>query len=94
MFKGAAIRAAAAEETFQEFYAALLAKGMKPRMARLTLAQDRSHHHFDRLEERSAFRRRTSETTSSLSISSRVHPIAVFIAGVGLSVLRDALVRG
>jgi transposase len=39
IFKGAAIRAAAAEETFQEFYAALLAKGMKPPMARLTLAR-------------------------------------------------------
>ncbi len=30
-------------------------------------AQDRGHH-FDRLEERSAFRRRTSKTTSSLSV--------------------------
>src|ERR1700680_2669932 len=30
-------------------------------------AQDRSHH-FDRLEERSRFRRRTFETTSSLSV--------------------------
>ena len=30
-------------------------------------AQDRGHH-FDRLEERSSFRRRTSETTSSLSV--------------------------
>ncbi len=38
-FKGAAIRAAAAEETFQEFYGALLAKGLKPPMARLTLAR-------------------------------------------------------
>jgi hypothetical protein len=33
------MRAAAAEEVFQEFYAALLAKGMKPPMARLTLAR-------------------------------------------------------
>jgi hypothetical protein len=39
IFKGAAIRAAAAEQTSQEFYAALLAKGMKPPMARLTLAR-------------------------------------------------------
>ena len=39
IFKGAAIRAAAAEETFQEFNAALLGKGMKPPMARLTLAR-------------------------------------------------------
>src|SRR5712692_4357929 len=39
IFKGAAIRAAAAEKPFQEFYAVLLAKGMKPPMARLTLAR-------------------------------------------------------
>ena len=37
--KVVAIRAAAAEQIFQEFYAALLAKGMKPPMARLTLAR-------------------------------------------------------
>jgi hypothetical protein len=37
IFKGAAMRAAAAEPTFQEFYAALLAEGMEPSMARLTL---------------------------------------------------------
>jgi hypothetical protein len=35
LFKGAAIRAAAVEKPFQEFYAALVAKGMKPPMARL-----------------------------------------------------------
>jgi transposase len=56
IFKGAAIRAAAAEETFQEFYAALLAKGMKPPMASNPGAQN-CRHHFARLEERSAFRR-------------------------------------
>jgi transposase len=39
IFKGAAIRAAAAAGPFQEFYAALLAKGLKPPMARLTLAR-------------------------------------------------------
>ncbi len=39
IFKGAALRAAAAEKPFQEFYAALLAKGIKPEMARLTLAR-------------------------------------------------------
>jgi hypothetical protein len=38
-FKGAAIRAAAVARPFQEFYAALVAKGMKPPMARLTLAR-------------------------------------------------------
>ena len=39
IFKGAAMRAAAVAGPFQDFYAALLAKGMKPPMARLTLAR-------------------------------------------------------
>ena len=39
IFKGAATRAAAAPGPFQPFYAALVAKGMKPAMARLTLAR-------------------------------------------------------
>src|SRR5208282_5677959 len=39
IFKGAAIRAAAVEGPFQKFYEALVAKGMKPAMARLTLAR-------------------------------------------------------
>jgi hypothetical protein len=39
MFKGAAVIAASKPGPFQEFYAALLAKGMRPEMARLTLAR-------------------------------------------------------
>ena len=39
LFKGAAIRAATVAGPFQEFYTALVAKGMKPPMARLTLAR-------------------------------------------------------
>jgi transposase len=39
IFKGAATRAAAVAGPFQEFYAALVARGMKPAMARLTLAR-------------------------------------------------------
>jgi transposase len=39
IFKGAAIRAAAVPGPFQEFYTALVAKGAKPQMARLTLAR-------------------------------------------------------
>jgi transposase len=39
IFKGAAIRAAAVTGPFQEFYASLIAKGIKPPMARLTLAR-------------------------------------------------------
>jgi transposase len=39
LFKGAAIVASGKPGPFQEFYAALLAKGMRPEMARLTLAR-------------------------------------------------------
>ena len=49
-------------------------QGMRPEMARLTLARKIAAHHLDRLEKRSAFRRPTSETTNSLSVSSRSVP--------------------
>jgi transposase len=39
IFKGAATRAAAVAGPFQDFYATLVARGMKPPMARLTLAR-------------------------------------------------------
>jgi hypothetical protein len=39
IFKGAATKAGSAKGPFHDFYAALLAKGMKPTMARLTLAR-------------------------------------------------------
>jgi transposase len=39
IFKGAATRAAAVSGPFQNFYQACVAKGMKPPMARLTLAR-------------------------------------------------------
>lgn len=39
VFKGAATRASTGTGPFQEFYAALLAKSMRPSMARLTLAR-------------------------------------------------------
>ena len=39
IFKGAATRAAAAVGPFQDFYEACVARGMKPAMARLTLAR-------------------------------------------------------
>jgi len=38
-FKGAAVVALSKPGPFQEFYTALLAKGIKPEMARLTLAR-------------------------------------------------------
>jgi transposase len=40
LFKGAAIVAASKPGPFQEFYTALLTKGMRPEMARLTLARE------------------------------------------------------
>ncbi len=39
LFKGAAIVASSKPGPFQEFYAALVGKGMRPEMARLTLAR-------------------------------------------------------
>ena len=56
IFKGAATRGAGAVPgPFQEFHAGLVARGMKPTMARLTPgAQDRGHY-FDTLEEKVGF---------------------------------------
>ncbi len=39
IFKSAATRASCGTGPFRDFYTALLAKGMKPEMARLTLAR-------------------------------------------------------
>ena len=39
LFKGAAVIASSKPGPFQEFYAELLTKGMRPEMARLTLAR-------------------------------------------------------
>jgi hypothetical protein len=39
LFKGAAAVASSKPGPFQEFYTALVAKGMRPEMARLTLAR-------------------------------------------------------
>lgn len=53
LFKGAAIQAATREGPFREFYEALVAKGMRPEMARLTPGAKDCRGHVDRLEERS-----------------------------------------
>ena len=52
LFKGAAIVAATKPGPLQEFYAALLAKGIRPEMARLTLGAQDCGDHLDHLEER------------------------------------------
>ena len=57
IFKGTATLASVTAGPFQDFYAALLAKGMKPSMARLTLARKIASITLISLEERSPFRR-------------------------------------
>src|SRR6202049_1256733 len=52
IFKGAATRAAAVPGPFQEFYTALVARGMKLQMARLTLARKIAAITLIRSEER------------------------------------------
>jgi hypothetical protein len=52
IFKGAATRASCGVGPLRGFYMALLAKGMKPEMARLTLARTGRRHCFDTLEKK------------------------------------------
>jgi hypothetical protein len=62
IFKAAAVKASSTVGPFEEFYAALVAQGMKPTMARLTLARKDRYDYVNGVEERSAFRRRTTKT--------------------------------
>ena len=68
IFKGAATRASCGVGPLRDFYVALLDKGMKPEMTRLTLARKIAGHCFNTLEKGGTFRRRTTEDASSLSI--------------------------
>jgi len=60
VFKSAASMASSREGVFHDFYQGLLAKGMKPAMARLTLGAKDCGDHSNRLEERSTFRRKNN----------------------------------
>ncbi len=71
LFKGAALSASTQPGPLHDFYTALLEKGMRPTMARLTLARKIAAHHFNHLEERSEFRRQTIASASSLSVSGK-----------------------
>ena len=72
IFKGAATKAGSAKGPFHDFYSALLAQGMKPTMARLTLARKIATHHFAGLEERSVLRRPTAKAASvGLNVSAK-----------------------
>src|SRR5262249_7571876 len=57
LFKGAAVIASSKPGPFEQFYVALVAKGMRPEMARLTLAEKNRHDRIDRMEEGSVLRR-------------------------------------
>ena len=61
IFKGAATRASCGRGPVRDFYAALLAKGMKPEMARLTLARKIAAM----CNDRSSYRRSSSFNASS-----------------------------
>jgi len=87
LFKGAAIVASSKPGPLQEFYAALLTKGIRPEMARLTLARKIATIVLIVWEERSVLRRPTSETTNSLSVSDRVRSILGIFSGGGRRVL-------
>ena len=87
LFKGAALSASTHPGPLYDFYMALLEKGMRPTMARLTLARKDGRHHFNHLEERSQFRRQTIASASRLSVSgSRPFHLRRFSGG-GRSVL-------
>jgi len=87
LFKGAATMASARPGPFREFYQAALAKGIKPTMARLTLAQDYSHH-ADSVEEGRRLRRRKTKIASRLSVSGEEpFHLRVVFSGGGQSVL-------
>ena len=67
LFKAAATTASVREGVFREFYLGLLAKGMRPEMARLTLARKIAAIALKIWKKGESVRRRTSEVTSSLS---------------------------
>jgi transposase len=72
LFKSVATVAAAKAGPFQEYYHALVAQGMRPEMARLTLARKIASIILIIWKKGARFEGPTSETTSSLSVSS--HP--------------------
>ena len=75
LFKSAATIASVKPGPFQEFYAALVAKGMRPEMARLTLARKIATIVLIVWKKVMSFGRQISETTNSLSVSDRVRSI-------------------
>jgi Transposase IS116/IS110/IS902 family len=85
LFKGTAIVAASKPGPFQEFYVALLAKGIRLDMARLTLARKIAAITLHIWKKGVRFD--APEITSSLSVSDRVRSIPGIFSGGGRRVL-------
>ncbi len=69
IFKGAATRASCGVGPYATFYGALLAKGMKPEMARLTLARKIAAIALTLWKKEERFDIGTAEAASSLSVA-------------------------
>ena len=85
IFKGAATRASTAAGPLRDFYEALLAKGRRPTMARLTLARKIAAITLIVWKKEVRFDAQLFETTSSLSVSGResVPPLGTILGGGG-----------
>ena len=79
---------------FREFYLELLAKGMKPAMARLTLARKIAAITLTLWKKGESFDAEKSKTASSLSVSAEEPLLSADLAEDDQPVLRDARVRG
>jgi len=95
IFKSAATRASCGTGPLRDFYAALLAKGMKPEMARLTLARKIAAITLTLWKRGGTFQRRTTENASRLSIEQNPGDLPGFSClGGGQIGSCDARVRG
>ena len=95
LFKSAAISASTRPGPLHDFYATRVESGMRPTMARLTLARKIAAITLTHVEERSEFRPQTVAATSSLSIAEKqAFPSHEFFFGGGWSGSEDARFEG
>ena len=87
LFKSAATVAAAKAGPFQRVLRCAGGQGDPARDGASDSGAQDGRHHIDRLEERSALRRQTSETTNSLSVSEESVPSLEFLPAVASRVL-------
>ena len=85
IFKGAAIRAAGVAEAFPGFLRCARCQRAEASHGASDSGAEDCSDHSARLEERSAFRRPTSETTSSLSVCGEPYPSLDYISSGGPS---------